>query len=404
MKKERYLVVLFFFVQNIIHNLGHPVTPAFVKSLGIQDYMFGVFFATMSFGLMVGGPIWGSLGDKGKKKTYIIIGLLMYSIGQFFFGYSNNQYLMVFFRFFSGLGVVSSITLLTSHLIEVTEKENRARFLAYIGAVTTLGASLGYFLGGFISTNPVMVDILHVTNFKEVFLVQAVLNIGYIVLIATLFTDRKCAMPTTEKNNIFKSFSFINKVDYRLFLFLIALAFITMGATNLNKFIDVYFNDLGYTSYDLGNFKMVAGYVSLFASILIVPFFSRFRKQIGLMMAIQVVSAAIVFYTFRSDEFIITAYSVYMVYIVLKAVFTPLEQNYISLHAKEGEYGKLMGIRQSFVSIGMVIGPLVGGFLYEKSSLLLFDSSAITFLIGLVLLVFINISYRKNRNVESSLD
>jgi len=211
-------------------------------------------------------------------------------------------------------------------------------------------------------------------------------------------------MPTTEKNNIFKSFSFINKVDYRLFLFLIALAFITMGATNLNKFIDVYFNDLGYTSYDLGNFKMVAGYVSLFASILIVPFFSRFRNQIGLMMAIQVVSAAIVFYTFRSDEFIITAYSVYMVYIVLKAVFTPLEQNYISLHAKEGEYGKLMGIRQSFVSIGMVIGPLVGGFLYEKSSLLLFDSSAITFLIGLVLLVFINISYRKNRNVESSLD
>jgi DHA1 family multidrug resistance protein-like MFS transporter len=34
----------------------------------------------------------------------------------------------------------------------------------------------------------------------------------------------------------------------------------------------------------------------------------------------------------------------------------------------------------------MVVGPLIGGFLYEKSSLLLFDSSALTFVIGVLLL------------------
>lgn len=36
--------------------MGHPVTPSLVESLGIANYMFGVFFATMSFGLMLGGP------------------------------------------------------------------------------------------------------------------------------------------------------------------------------------------------------------------------------------------------------------------------------------------------------------------------------------------------------------
>ncbi|XFA98458.1 hypothetical protein ACAG96_06210 [Candidatus Izemoplasma sp. B36] len=90
MKKDRYIIVLFFLIQNIIHNMGHPVTPEFVKSLGIADYMFGVFFATMSLGLMIGGPIWGTLGDRGKKKLYIVFGLVLYSIGQFGFGYSGN--------------------------------------------------------------------------------------------------------------------------------------------------------------------------------------------------------------------------------------------------------------------------------------------------------------------------
>ncbi len=399
MKKERYLIVLFFLIQNIIHNMGHPVTPSLVESLGIANYMFGVFFATMSFGLMLGGPFWGGLGDRDNKKKYIIIGLLMYSIGQFFFGYSNNQYLMVFFRFFSGFGVVSSITLFMSYLIEVTDKKDRARYLAYIAAAVTLGASIGYYLGGFISQNSFTVEFFHITNFREIFLIQAILNLFYIVLIFFLFKDNTIKIKNDNKINMFNSFKFIKHIDYRLLLFLIALTFITIGAINLNKFIDVYFIDLGFNSLNLGTFKMVTGYVSLFTSIILVPIFARVIKQIGLMILIQLLSAFIVFYTFRSSNFITVIYSLYMIYIVLKAIFTPLEQNYISSHAKVGEYGKIMGIRQSFISIGMVIGPLIGGFLYEKKPILLFNSSAIAFIIGFLILIIVNLLYYRDRKL-----
>lgn len=398
MKRERYLIVGLFLFQSIIANLGHPVTPAFVKSLGIANYMFGVFFAAMSFGLMLGGPLWGSLGDKGKKKMFIAIGLLMYSIGQFLFAYINNQYLMVFFRLFSGFGVVSSITLLTSHLIEITDKPDRPRFLAYIGAASLLGGALGYYLGGFLSQNTFTVELFHITNFKEIFLIQAVLNLFYIGLIIVVFKDRKCAFKNDNKVKVFGSMKFIKTIDYRLFLFLIALTFITMGAINLDKFIDVYFNYLKYDSLQLGTFKMVTGFVSLFASVLLVPLFSRFRKQIVLMIVIQFLSAVVVFYTFHAADFIIVIYSIFMLYIILKAIFTPLEQNYISSHAKEGEYGKILGIRQSFISIGMVIGPLLGGLFYELKPTLLFDVSAIAFLLGFIILIIISLLYRKERN------
>jgi DHA1 family multidrug resistance protein-like MFS transporter len=141
---------------------------------------------------------------------------------------------------------------------------------------------------------------------------------------------------------------------------------------------------------------MVIGGVAILTSILLVPLFARIRKQIGLMIVIQLLSAVIVFYTFRANDFIKVVYSVFMIYILLKAVFTPLEQNYISLHAKEGEYGRAMGTRQSFISIGFVIGPLVGGFLYEKNPTWLFDASAISFLIGFGILILISFLNRRD--------
>jgi DHA1 family multidrug resistance protein-like MFS transporter len=403
MKKERYLIILFFLVQNTIHNMGHPVTPEFVKSLGIADYMFGVFFAMMSLGLVIGGPLWGTLGDRGKKKLYIIIGLTLYSIGQFGFGYSNNQYLMVFFRLMSGFGVVASITLLTTHLIEMTDKAERAKYLALIAAAVTLGASLGYYLGGFIAENSFTQDLFNITNKREIFLLQSLLNIVYIGFIVIAFKERECKFPRQKKVGLFKSFGSIGKIDYRLLLFLIALVFISIGQININKFIDVYFFDQGYDSLELGTFKMVIGGVALLTSIFLVPIFARIRKQIGLMIIIQILSAIIVFYTFRSSDFIKVAYSVFMIYILLKAVFTPLEQNYISLHAKEGEYGRTMGTRQSFISIGFVIGPLVGGFLYEKNPQLLFDASAASFIIGFAILTIISFLNKRDSKASETL-
>jgi len=242
-----------------------------------------------------------------------------------------------------------------------------------------------------------MIQWFNITNYKEIFLIQAVLNIIYVGIVLILFKDRRCAFNVGPKESVFSSLKSIKNIDFRLLLFFISLMIITIGTINLSKYIDVYFNELGYSPLELGTFVMVTGYVSLFTSIFIVPFLARMKKQIGLMLVIQIINALIVFYVFRSNNFLLSVYTVYMVYVIFKAIYTPLEQNYISLHAKEGEYGKIMGVRQSFVSIGMVIGPLIGGFLYGKSPLLIFDASAIAFLIGFGILFIVSILNRKQK-------
>jgi DHA1 family multidrug resistance protein-like MFS transporter len=293
---------------------------------------------------------------------------------------------MIFFRFLSGIGAVAAITLLTSHIIELSSKDQRAKHLAYAAAALTLGASMGYYLGGFISTNQIVVDFLNIDNYSKIFLIQAIFNGVYAIFLYFTFVDSKFDIETPKKGNIFTNLKEIAHIRLSLLFFLISLTFMTIGATNLSKYIDVYFDELGYSPQDLGTFVFATGIVSVVTSVLIVPLFARLKKQLVAIAIIQLLSAAIVFYVFRASNFLLAAYTVYMIYIVSKAIYLPLEQNYISLHAQEGKYGRVMGVRQSFLSIGMVVGPLLGGFLYEKSSLLLFDSSAFTFVIGVILL------------------
>lgn len=392
-------IILYIFIQGIIHNIGHPVTPAFVRSLGISDYMFGIFFAAMSLGLAIGGPLWGSISDqKGKKKPYIIIGLLAYSVGQFGFGYVGSGLGMVIFRLIAGLGVISALTLYMSTLIEVSEPMKRGKYFAYLAASSTLGASIGYAFGGFLNNNPWMISVLQTDHFPIIFLIQSILNTVYVGLIWVSFKDPEAVLENVKQQGIRANLKALLKMDPKLLIFLISLTFITIGATNLSKYIDVYFDDLGYTTQQLGNFVMATGIVSLFASVLIVPIFARLRKQLFVISLLQLLSAAIVFYVFRAQNFLLIVYTVYMVYVILKAIYTPLEQNFIAKEAKAGTYGGAMGVRQSFVSIGMVLGPLIGGFIYEIKPIYLFDFSAYTFLFGIVLLAVVGRMQKQTTN------
>ncbi len=85
MKKILWVTMSYYLMQGIIHNLGHVVTPVYVSEAGIPRYMFGFFFSAMSLGLLLGAPVWGVLGEGRRKRPFIVLGLIGYSIGQVMF-------------------------------------------------------------------------------------------------------------------------------------------------------------------------------------------------------------------------------------------------------------------------------------------------------------------------------
>ena len=398
MKRESkvFIIYILLLFQSTFANISHPVTPKFVTGLGIDDYMFGVFFASMSFGLMIGGFLWGHLGDLKNKKYIIVTGILIYAAGQVLFGYSSNPFVMVLFRILSGFGTSAAITLFTAQVIESSSKDQRTRNLGYSVAFMTMGTSIGYYLGGQLGSNPALVNIFSTNDCSRVFLIQGILNVFLAVAVMFLFNFEHNKLEK-NKTSIFTSLKYIGSLKPTLFIFLISLALFSMGRINVEKYLDVYFNELGYLTADIGTFVMITGFVSLFTSFLIVPLFKKTKKLLSVILIMHVASALIIFYVFNSSDFMFNIYSFYMVFIVLRTIYQPLEQTYISEQVTDGKYSLAMGVRQSFFSLGMIIGPLLGGFLYQIKPNFLFNSSVAMFLLSSILLVCILYVLRKEK-------
>lgn len=401
MKKNKtiILLIILFLLNQIAANLGHPVTPALVESLGIEDYMFGVFFALMATGLTVGGLVFGYLGDRYRKKYMIVIGYLIYGIAQFGFGYAENQYAMIFFRFLAGLGAAATITLSTALVIAHTKEYNRTKILGFVAAAMTLGASIGYYIGGQLGSNQWIINLFGSNQLKYVFLTQSILNM-IVGMLAYIFLQDEVVVMTDKKDNFFKSLRSISKLKPTLLIFLFSLMLFTMGKINTEKYLDVYFNDLGYSSGDIGTFVLVTGIVSLSASIFIVPLFNRYKNKLFMIAVMHAMAALILIYVFRSSAFMTSIYSIYMLYIVIRTVYQPLEQSYISNYATDGKYAMIMGVRQSFLSLGMIVGPVVGGLLYQITPRYLFDSSAILFIMSTLCLMIVILMLKKQPELD----
>lgn len=385
MKKPVVVVLIIYFFQAVFHNLGHPITPDYVTSLGIDNYMFGVFFAIMSFGLALGGLFWGLLGGRYNKKNLILIGLLIYSVGQFLFGNVHNVLIMSIVRFISGFGVAGSITLLLSYLVEKSDEQHRKRNIAYSAALMVAGAGLGYYIGGLIP-NLLAIDVIRQTEL--VFLIQSLVNTVF--AFAVYFSLEDCENEYEENNlTMIDHVKSIRTLDTNLLIFLGSLTLTSIAAINLSKFTEVYIAYLGYGSSGIGNFVGVTSIVSIFTTVLLIRLIIRLRKDMLVMVIINFLSAIIVAIVFRMDDIIVGLYSLFMVYVALKAIYSPFEISFISSHAKQGELSKIMGIRQFFFAIGFVIGPLVGGFLYDIKPIYVFNLSSILFLVAFILIIII---------------
>jgi DHA1 family multidrug resistance protein-like MFS transporter len=294
------------------------------------------------------------------------------------------------------------MTLFVSHMIEVSIPERRAKHLAWLAAGLALGASIGYALGGFISTNEIVVDFLNTNDLRVVFLIQGLINIIHAFNVFLLIDEKDVLNKTSKKPTIIESFKNIKNINFNLLLFLVSLTFISISLTNLSKYLDVYFDNLGYTSGDIGNFVFITGLVSIFTSIFIVPLIIKIRRNLLIMIITQFISIVVVLYVFRANNFIVTIYTIYMIYVISKAIYQPLEQNFIADNANEGFYSSIMGIRQSFFSIGMIVGPLIGGFLYEQNPRNVFDFSALMIFIGMLLMIIVYFRIKKKNDLLNS--
>lgn len=108
-------------------NLGHPVTPAFLKGLNLGPHVFGISFAAMSATNFLFALIWSNLANGLKKTRILMISAVGYGLTQILFGLSTTEFTIYLARLLAGVFAGGFQVGLMSYIINEADGDDQAR-------------------------------------------------------------------------------------------------------------------------------------------------------------------------------------------------------------------------------------------------------------------------------------
>lgn len=388
--KKYILILISGLLVGITTNIGHPITPYYINQIELPKIVFGYFFAAMSLGMLIFAPIWGSLGDAKGRKWILIICLIFYGLGQILFGVFKSSVLIISARFFSGIFSGGILTSILSYIPRSKDlsKFNQSRITATFISIQLVGTSLGSFLGGALGD-------IFCPNYHYVFFIQALSMVVFALFVLFLMDFKDEEIKEIRSMNPFKTLSNIKTLPFILVFFLLIVTLINISFTDVSKYLDVYFSDSGHGSLKLGTVNLIVGLITLVVNLLITPLILKRVKSLIVLSVLSLIGAVMIVFTFMLPNLILNIYTFYMVYIIAKAIIEPVIVKYLNEH-KNIPSGILMGLRQSFISLGGIIGVLIGGIIYSYNSLLLFYLCALILAIASIASLVIYLVKLKN--------
>lgn len=219
-KKSLYLTIIIsalgYFVD--IYDLllfGIVRTPS-LRDIGVSEsdlLPVGVHLLNMQMaGMLIGGILWGVLGDKKGRKSVLFGSILLYSLANIANVLVTNVFWYAILRFVAGIGLAGELGAAITLVAESMPKDKRGYGTALVSAIGILGAVVASLIGDYF-------------NWKIAYLVGGFMGLSLLALRAGLLES---SLFDQIKNSHIKKGSFIKLILNRK-LFIKYLCCISIG-------------------------------------------------------------------------------------------------------------------------------------------------------------------------------
>ncbi len=121
-----------------------------LKSFGLNDAQIakdGLFILNVQMlGLLIGGILWGVLGDKKGRLKVLFASIILYSLGNIANGFVQNVNQYALIRFITGLGLAGELGAGVTLVTELLSKEKRGLGTSIISGLGIAGAVVAFFV------------------------------------------------------------------------------------------------------------------------------------------------------------------------------------------------------------------------------------------------------------------
>ncbi|MFN4299528.1 MAG: MFS transporter [Thermaurantimonas sp.] len=336
-----------------------PILPIFAKELGANGLVIGVVASSYSFMQFMFSGFWGSLSDRIGRRPVILISIVIMVVAYIVFANAGSIAVLLISRLLSGLGA-ANLSAAQAFISDVSTPDKKAKNFGLIGAAFGLGFIVGPPLGGWLKDS---FGIEWVGYTAAIFSVANFL-LAYFILPESLLTKNSTSSlwqnPFGNMVKVLRQ-SAVNQFFIINIIFITAFSMMQITAAILwHEKFRLSDAEVGYT------FAFIGALAVVIQGSLLGKFTARFSEKSLLATGNLLMAVGLLAMPYIPVEWFVPLELLALALIGFgNAFINPMLSSLLSTEVSALQQGFYLGILQSSGSLARLIGPVIGGSLYD---------------------------------------
>jgi len=377
--KNKELSVLVFIC--IINSLGFgiivPLLYSYGKRFGINHETIGLLTAAFSIAQFFATPVLGSMSDKFGRKPLLAISLFGTCLSFLMFAFAQSVIMLFAARILDGL-TGGNVSVAQAMISDTSTSKDRAKKFGILSSAFGFGFVIGPAVGGLLSKLGPQVPF---------YFAAFIALVG--ALCSTFFLKETRVKEKKTGLSAAKRFSFLSLIT-TLKMPVIGTAIFIGFLLTMAQFTMI----IGFQTFSVDNLKLSNTNIGLlytgFAATgiimqLCVPFFTRVISSKAMILLLSTAACFVAMFYTGFTGVVITFSIGMIIYGLFNGIRNPMLNAIIADNNTSNRQGEVMGVNQSYASIGQTLGPITAGLVTMFSIHCVFFLSAFYILIAFLL-------------------
>lgn len=347
-----YLALLIWSIASAT-SLNGPIMPLYVKSLGIGPMDWGVLAAAWAAGMFLLEWVWGSLSDTRDRRRLMLLSALSMSVLFALFTVRALIPLFIVLELLSGAMGVAIGPTTRAYVTDESPEKSIGLYASLWWASFMLGQVIGPIVGSYIAQT---------SSFEYSFYASSILAIALAFFVLCSFPANVERKGKRRETNLLSGIKSVLSLRSARLLFSSAVL-VFIGRSLVIAFLPLYASSV----MKMSTFQVGILLASISGSQLVsMPALGWLSDQFGRKRT------AVLSYTLSGCLFLLyfLAKTTYQVFLVSIAVGVGLSGLFLLLAliptiASSGIYGRVIGTYGSSEDLGIIIGPIIYGFVWS---------------------------------------
>jgi len=373
MKKAILLLMSVQFFVYLGFGIIIPILPEVILQQGLSEVHVGGLLTVYALASFFTAPLWGALSDRTGRKKLILIGLIGFSLSFFLFAlFIENLPLLYASRVVGGVFSGALYTAVTGFVADMTDEENRNKYMGLLGMSIGLGFIFGPAIGG----------VLGNISLQLPFIASGTLTVLLMIYAGIILKEPERRGEANKRALLPKGGATLWQYRIRyLFLFSFMVTFLLAGLESTFQLFQI--SKIEITPLQLGYLFMASGFVDAAIQGGVVRRVKNGTETKWIIGAQIVTALGLFLIPFTSSLFWAGfALSVFTAGNALARTVL------VSLTTKEsgGKYGTAAGMTYSMDNMGRIIGPLLFTWIFTQEAGNMYYISAILAILSIGLI------------------